>query len=104
MDLDGDVDPDFPYGPDGPGHSSATPQALKIIWRAMRTVKVKSFRPDLSKSMKSPANRFLWGFAVKTFLRVVSSGEYDPLTKEMCDRVDIEQYFTVHVQSHLMRI
>ncbi|PLW26074.1 hypothetical protein PCANC_27073 [Puccinia coronata f. sp. avenae] len=103
MDLDGD-DPDFPYGPDGPGHSSASPQALKIIWRAMRDAQIKSFRPDLSKAMTSPANRFLWEFAQKTFMRVVRSGEYDPLTKEMCDQVDIKQYFTVHVQSHLMRI
>ncbi|PLW31345.1 hypothetical protein PCANC_19627 [Puccinia coronata f. sp. avenae] len=104
MDLDGDVDPDFPYGPDGPGHSSTTPEALKIIWRAMRGAKMKSFRPDLSKAMTSTANWFLWDFAVKTFLRMVSSGEYNPLTKEMCDQVNIEQYFAVHVQSHLMRI
>ncbi|KAI9606208.1 hypothetical protein H4Q26_004583 [Puccinia striiformis f. sp. tritici PST-130] len=47
MDLD-DIDPSFPY-PNGPGHSAATPQAIKIIWRTMCKAGVDSFRPDLSK-------------------------------------------------------
>ncbi|PLW23417.1 hypothetical protein PCASD_14737 [Puccinia coronata f. sp. avenae] len=33
---DSDVDPSFPYGPEGPGHKHATHETLVIIWRGMR--------------------------------------------------------------------
>ncbi|PLW34253.1 hypothetical protein PCASD_17895 [Puccinia coronata f. sp. avenae] len=102
MDLDDDYDPGFPY-PNGPGHSAASPEALKIIWRAMRKAGVKSFRPDLSKAMNHPVNRFLWDLARDTFTRVVNCGEYDPLTIEILDQVDLKQYFVTHVQGYIMR-
>ena len=102
MDTDEDFDPCFPYG-DGPGHSKASPQALRIIWRAMRRSRVKSFRPDFSKAINSPANRFLWELARSNFMQVVRSGEYDPVTEEVCDEDDIKDYFTTHIQGHLMR-
>ncbi|PLW38171.1 hypothetical protein PCASD_09469 [Puccinia coronata f. sp. avenae] len=102
MELDEDYDPDFPY-PNGPGHSAASPQALKIIWRTMRKAGVKSFRPDLSKHMSAHPNRFLWDLARQAFMRVVRSGEYYPLTIEMCEQVDIQKCFATHVQGHIMR-
>ncbi|KAI9614840.1 hypothetical protein H4Q26_009236 [Puccinia striiformis f. sp. tritici PST-130] len=55
-----------PY-PDGPGHHSATPEALKIIWRMMRHAGVVSFRPNLARAMNAPCNRFLWDLAKKAF-------------------------------------
>ncbi|OAV95431.1 hypothetical protein PTTG_26676 [Puccinia triticina 1-1 BBBD Race 1] len=97
-----DFDPCFPYR-DGPGHSRASPQALSIIWRAMRRAGVKSFRPDLSKAISSSVNRFLWDLARNTFMQVVRSGEYDPLTEELCDEAKIKEYFRIHIQCQLMR-
>ncbi|WAR55865.1 hypothetical protein PtB15_6B609 [Puccinia triticina] len=102
MDTDEDFDPCFPYR-DGPGHSRASPQALSIIWRAMRRAGVKSFWPDLSKAISSSVNRFLWDLARNTFMQVVRSGEYDPLTEELCDEAKIKEYFRIHIQCQLMR-
>ncbi|KAI7946013.1 hypothetical protein MJO29_012401 [Puccinia striiformis f. sp. tritici] len=102
MDLD-DIDPSFPY-PNGPGHSAATPQAIKIIWRTMCKAGVDSFRPDLSKPMSAYINQFLWDIAIVTFMRLVRSGEYPPLNPELLNQDDVKDAFKDHVQNHLMRI
>ncbi|EFP84025.2 uncharacterized protein PGTG_09738 [Puccinia graminis f. sp. tritici CRL 75-36-700-3] len=47
MDLDDERDPSFPY-PDGPGHSAASPQAIRIIWRTMRKARQLPLSCDLS--------------------------------------------------------
>ncbi|KNZ59320.1 hypothetical protein VP01_175g6 [Puccinia sorghi] len=69
----------------GPGHSSATPQTLKIMWRMMRTSGVQSFRPNLSQSINYPDNQFLWRLAVCIFMKLVDSGKFDSITRDICD-------------------
>ncbi|KAH9451032.1 hypothetical protein Pst134EB_018537 [Puccinia striiformis f. sp. tritici] len=101
-DGDGVFDPNFPY-PDGPGHHSATPEALKIIWRMMRHAGVVSFRPNLARAMNAPCNRFLWDLAKKAFLELVASREYPLLTSEICAPDDVHDALVSHVQGHIMR-
>ncbi|KAA1118674.1 hypothetical protein PGT21_001717 [Puccinia graminis f. sp. tritici] len=100
--MEVDLDPSFPY-PDGPGHPAASPQALRILWRTMRNCNVKSFRPNLAEAMTTPSNRFLWNLAIRTFYRLVRSGEYECLTSEMCIQKEVNRAFRTHVKGHLMR-
>ncbi|WAQ84720.1 hypothetical protein PtA15_5A293 [Puccinia triticina] len=83
-DLDTNTDPVFPF-PDGPGHKHVSPQGVRIIWNMMRRAGVKSFRPDLSEAFTSPTNTFLWNLAVKTFIKLVESGEYKRFPRDLCN-------------------
>ncbi|PLW37663.1 hypothetical protein PCASD_12195 [Puccinia coronata f. sp. avenae] len=76
---DSDVDPSFPYGPEGPGHKHATHETLVIIWRGMRKCGVRSFRPDLTKPMSAGKNKDLWSLAIRLFIKLVWCREYDEI-------------------------
>ncbi|WAQ89640.1 hypothetical protein PtA15_11A330 [Puccinia triticina] len=101
-DMDLEFDPSFPY-PDGPGHPKASPEALRIIWRMMRRVGVRSFRPDLQEPISSVCNAFLWRLAVKTFMKLVDAGEYNGVTRESCNESLATQMMHNHVNNSIRR-
>jgi len=91
VESDRDIDPHFPYYPNGPGHLNATPQTLKIIRREMDRCRVSAFRPDLGRPWASPDNTFLWTLAMDTFIKLVECGEYTGISLRQYDRRTIER-------------
>lgn len=85
--------------PDGPGHPDSSPQQLSVMRHMMNAVRVKSLRPDLSRSMSSGENKWLWDLAIKIFIKLVECGEYTgiPLTSQGIST--IKKCFSSHIQS-----
>jgi hypothetical protein len=97
MDLEDESIPSFPY-PNGPGHSAASSQAIKIIWRTMSKSGVEFFIPDFKKSMTAYINQFLWDIAIRSFMQLVRCGEYPPLTPNLYTQDEIQEAFADHAE------
>ncbi|KNE89314.1 hypothetical protein PSTG_17228 [Puccinia striiformis f. sp. tritici PST-78] len=102
MDLDVAVDTDTATD-QGPGHEDASPQALRILRDMMRRAGLVSFRPDLGESFTSPENKFLWNFAVKTFIQLVRSNEYIRFPRALSTKELVHTMISKHVNGHLMK-
>ncbi|KAA1112282.1 hypothetical protein PGTUg99_006852 [Puccinia graminis f. sp. tritici] len=95
-------DPDYPYR-NGPGHPSATPKTLAIMWRMMSEAQIDSFRPDFNQPIDSPDNVHLLDLAVKTFLELVKCKEYTGIDMENVNEEIIRNAIHRHVTWRLRR-
>ncbi|EGG02643.1 uncharacterized protein MELLADRAFT_91229 [Melampsora larici-populina 98AG31] len=95
-------DTHFPFK-SGPGHLKASTTQLQTMRTMLLQHGVKRFRPDLSKPYKSVDNSFLWGLAVKIFLRLVEAGEYPGVSLESAPREIVEAEFQLHVTDCLRK-
>ncbi|KAH9823455.1 hypothetical protein DFH28DRAFT_1078402 [Melampsora americana] len=109
LDLDEDDDleedgrdPRFPYR-GGPGGEDSNPQVLLIMWKMMRSVGVRSFRPLWDQTMGSGENKFLWQLATAIFIRLVQSGEYDDITNAEAQTKVVYDAITKHARQRLQR-
>ncbi|KAH9818309.1 hypothetical protein DFH28DRAFT_925801 [Melampsora americana] len=96
------IDPCFPY-PNGPGHHNATPQQLSVIWKLMNAAGVSSFRPDFGESASARTNKWLWGLALKIFLKLAEYRIYTGISLDDSNLKYIQRIFDVHVQSLMKR-
>lgn len=101
-DHEGSSDPSFPY-PGGPGHPSATPETLSIMWRMMSQAGIRSFRPDFTQPFDNPDNEHLLDLAVKTFVELVECDEYTGIDAEALDEETIRTAIFLHVTQRLRR-
>ncbi|KAA1070052.1 hypothetical protein PGT21_001186 [Puccinia graminis f. sp. tritici] len=94
--------PDYPYR-NGPGHPSASPKTLAIMWRMMSEDQIDSFRPNFNQPIDSPDNVHLLDLAVKTFLELFKCKEYTGIDMDNVNEEIIRNAIHCHVTWQLRR-